>query len=83
MTKDLSENTAAPYGEYINLYMRKFFLTFPKCETLSHKLSWSHYFEILKADDKLEIVSPAVTQFQMENINKRQKNSFTNCNQLE
>jgi hypothetical protein len=23
--------------------------------TLSHKLSWSHYFEILKSDNKLEI----------------------------
>ena len=126
MTKDLSENTTAPHGEYINLiqsigqllgharaqiaanvntvmvqtywhigkyiveyqqkgnsragygdelltslskdltlkfgkgfsrsnltYMRKFFLAFPKCETLSHKLSWSHYFEILKANYEL------------------------------
>ena len=36
-------------------YMRKLFLTFPKCETLSHKLTWSHYFEILKCDDELEM----------------------------
>ena len=30
-------------------------MTFPKCETLSHILSWSHYFEILKLDTDLEI----------------------------
>ena len=36
-------------------YMRKLYLAFPKCETLSHKLTWSHYFELLKCDDKLEI----------------------------
>jgi len=35
--------------------MRKFYLSFPICETVSHKLSWSHYFEILKADNNLEI----------------------------
>ena len=28
---------------------------FPNCTTLSCKLSWSHYFEILKSDDPLEI----------------------------
>lgn len=31
------------------------YLAFPNSETLSHKLSWSHYFEILKADTDLEI----------------------------
>ncbi len=36
-------------------YMRKLYLAFPKCETLSHKLTWSHYFEILKCDDPLEM----------------------------
>ena len=35
--------------------MRKFYLSFPKCETLSHKLIWSYYFEILKCDDPLEM----------------------------
>lgn len=27
---------------------------FPKRETLSHKLTWSHYFEILKSNSDLE-----------------------------
>ena len=30
------------------VYMRKFYLAFPICETVSHKLTWSHYFELLK-----------------------------------
>ena len=37
------------------IYMRKFYLTFPKSETLSHQLTWSHYFELLKCDDSLEM----------------------------
>ncbi len=36
-------------------YFRKFYAAFPNCTTLSCKLSWSHYFEILKSDDPLEI----------------------------
>ncbi len=28
-------------------------MLFPICETLSHKLTWSHYFEILKAGNEL------------------------------
>lgn len=35
-------------------YMRLLYLRYPKCETLSHKLSWSHYYELLKIDDNLE-----------------------------
>ncbi len=34
--------------------MRQFYLEYPNCATLSHKLSWSHYVELLKIDDKLE-----------------------------
>ena len=34
---------------------RKLYLTFPKSETLSHQLTWSHYFELLKCDDELEM----------------------------
>lgn len=35
-------------------YMRKFYSTCPICTTLSCKLSWSHYIEILKIDDDVE-----------------------------
>ena len=35
--------------------MRKLYRCFPICTTLSCKLSWSHYLEILKCSDELEI----------------------------
>ncbi|MCD4704548.1 PDDEXK nuclease domain-containing protein [bacterium] len=34
-------------------YMRLFYIKYPKSETVSHQLSWSHYFELLKIDDDL------------------------------
>jgi len=33
---------------------RQFYLTYQKSATLSHKLSWSHYVELLKIEDNLE-----------------------------
>lgn len=35
-------------------YMRRFYIQYPICEKLSHKLSWSHYVELLKIDNELE-----------------------------
>ena len=35
-------------------YMRLLYLRYPICETLSHKLSWSHYCELVKIDEELE-----------------------------
>ncbi|MEK6819108.1 MAG: PDDEXK nuclease domain-containing protein, partial [Nanoarchaeota archaeon] len=35
-------------------YMRLFYLKYQKSETLSHQLSWSHYFELLKIEEDLE-----------------------------
>lgn len=38
----------------INLiYMRLFYLKCQKSQTPSHQLSWSHYFELLKIENKL------------------------------
>jgi predicted nuclease of restriction endonuclease-like (RecB) superfamily len=34
--------------------MRLFYLRFPICQTLSDKLSWSHYCELIKVEDELE-----------------------------
>jgi predicted nuclease of restriction endonuclease-like (RecB) superfamily len=34
--------------------MRQFYLSFPICQTLSNKLSWSHYCELIKISDDLE-----------------------------
>jgi len=32
--------------------MKKFYITYPKQQTLSVKLSWSHYCELLSIEDK-------------------------------
>lgn len=34
--------------------MRKFYLRYPNCQTVSDKLSWSHICELIKIDDGLE-----------------------------
>jgi predicted nuclease of restriction endonuclease-like (RecB) superfamily len=34
--------------------MRLLYIKYPKSETLSHQLSWSHYFELLKISDDFE-----------------------------
>jgi predicted nuclease of restriction endonuclease-like (RecB) superfamily len=34
--------------------MRQFYLVYPICATASHKLSWSHWVELLKVSDALE-----------------------------
>ncbi|MDR0723632.1 MAG: PDDEXK nuclease domain-containing protein, partial [Endomicrobium sp.] len=55
----LSKDLTLAYGKGFSrsnlVYIRKLYIIFPISETLSHQLSWGHYFEILKADDKLEI----------------------------
>ncbi len=54
----LSNDLTIRYGKGFSrsniTYMRLFYLKYPKSETLSHKLSWSHYFELLKIDEGLE-----------------------------
>jgi len=55
----LSTDLSSAYGKGFSrsnlTYMRKLYINSPKRETLSHVLTWSHYFEILKSDSKLEI----------------------------
>ena len=71
----LSRDLTAEFGKCFSrsnlVYIRKFYLAFPKSETLSHQLSWSHYFEILKADNDLEI-SFYVKQCEKENWSVRE-----------
>ncbi len=55
LSKDLTALHGKGFSRSNVFYMRKLYLSFPNSETLSHKLSWSHYFEILKADKPLEI----------------------------
>lgn len=55
LSKDLTMAYGKGFSRSNLLYMRKLYLSFQISETLSHKLTWSHYFEILKADSELEI----------------------------
>jgi len=57
LLENLSKDLNLKYGKGFsrsNLnYMRLFYVKYPKSETVSHKLSWSHYFELLKVEDNL------------------------------
>jgi len=55
LSKDLTLLYGKGFGRSNLLYMRKLYLSFPISGTVSHLLTWSHYYEILKADNPLEI----------------------------
>ena len=55
LSKDLTLKNGKGFNRSNLTYMRKLYLAFPKCGTLSHKLTWSHYYEILKCEDTLEM----------------------------
>lgn len=55
LSKDLTQLYGKGFSRANLLYMRRLYLTFPKSETLSNVLSWSHYFEILRCDNELEV----------------------------
>jgi len=80
----LSKDLTLAYGKGFSrsnlMYIRKLYLSYKIGETLSHqskkpvlstKLSWSHYFEILKADNELE-VSFYTRQCEKENWSVRE-----------
>lgn len=79
LVKDLKEQYGVGFNRSNLQYMRKLYVAFPNCTTLSCKLSWSHYVEILKGDDPLEI-SFYATQCVKENWSvrelRRQRNSM-------
>ena len=54
LSKDLTVRHGRGFSRSDLNYMRLFYLKFPICEKLSHKLSWSHYCELIKIDDELE-----------------------------
>lgn len=55
LAKDLTHLKGKGFSRSNLIYMRKLYLAFPKSETLSHQLTWSHYFELLKCDDPMEM----------------------------
>lgn len=54
LAKDLTVKRGKGFSRSNLIYMRKLYIYFPKSETLSHQLTWSHYFELLKCGDPLE-----------------------------
>ncbi len=53
LSKDLSIRHGRGFSRSNLNYMRLLYGKYPICETLSHKLSWSHYYELLKVEDDL------------------------------
>ncbi|MFB2118016.1 YhcG family protein [Parapedobacter sp. 2B3] len=51
---DLSKLHGRGFSRSNLIYMRLLYLEYPISEKPSHLLSWSHYVELLKIDDKLE-----------------------------
>ncbi|RMG71264.1 MAG: DUF1016 family protein, partial [Bacteroidetes bacterium] len=54
LSRDLQATHGGGFSRSRLIYMRRLYLCFPKRATLSHKLSWSHYIELIKIDDELE-----------------------------
>lgn len=79
LSQDLTQKYGKGFSKSNLLYIRKFYITFRKSETVSHLLSWSQYFEILKLNDPLEI-SFYVKECEKQNWSvrelKRQMNSM-------
>ncbi|MFN3381580.1 MAG: YhcG family protein [Runella zeae] len=71
LSKDLTSKYGKGFSRSNLVYIRKLYLSFPISETLSHQLSWSHYFEILKNDDSLAI-SFYIKQCEKENWSVRE-----------
>jgi len=55
LSKDLTMMYGKGFSRSNLMYIRKLYIAFPIGETLSHQLCWGHYFQILKADNELEI----------------------------
>jgi DUF1016 N-terminal domain len=58
LLENLSKDLSLMHGKGFSLSnmnrMRQFYVQYPICATLSHKLSWSHFIELLKIEDPLE-----------------------------
>lgn len=54
LSRDLSKQFGKGFNRSNIFTMRKLYVSFPKIQTVSGFLSWSHYIEILKADNELE-----------------------------
>lgn len=55
LSRDLNREFGRGFSRSNLFQIRQLYLRFPKIQTLSGLLSWSHYAEILKADTDLEV----------------------------
>lgn len=55
LSKDLTLRFGRGFNRNTLQYMRRSYIAYPNCTTLSCKLSWIHYIEILKAEEPFEI----------------------------
>jgi len=54
LSKDLKEKYGTGFSRSNLIYIRLLYIKYPKSETLSHQLTWSSYFELLKIQNDLE-----------------------------
>jgi predicted nuclease of restriction endonuclease-like (RecB) superfamily len=54
LAKDLNKSVGKGFSRTNLVYMRLFYLKYPKSQTVSDQLSWSHYIELLSLSDDLE-----------------------------
>ena len=55
LSRDLTRLKGKGYSRSNLFNMRLFYVRFPKIQTVSGQLTWSHYLELLKCDDPLEM----------------------------
>ncbi len=71
MSKDMKARFGKGFSRSNLQYMRLFYIKFPKYQTLSGKLSWSHYTELLGVSEELAF-SFYTKQCEMENWSVRE-----------
>ena len=54
LAKDLRQKYGKGFSRSNVIYMRVFYFKYPKSQTLSDQLTWSHYIELLMVGDDLE-----------------------------
>ena len=54
LSRDLTDIYGKGFSHSNLIYIRKFYISYPKSQTVSDFLTWSHYVELLKIDDPLE-----------------------------
>lgn len=54
LSRQLTQELGKGFSRSQLIYIRLFYLHYPKSETVSHQLTWSHYFELVKIDSDME-----------------------------